>query len=117
MAAVAFRPVELISHRWEQTDKGFLLVVGGQTFRVDFNALKSYVREYGLEALGPVSVDDCLDHIALELETALGVTPRQVGSKGRLERRDTGTLIFTMKGSRITNLRISLRWNTKEQGY
>lgn len=80
----------------------------GRIYELTANALKSYYHEYGLGRGAPLGFNECLDHIAGEMEIALGRKPKPIGIRGRLFQYESSSLQFKVVGSKVTNIRISL---------
>jgi len=81
----------------------------GRVYKVTPNALRNYFGEYELGGDLFYGFNDCLEHIAQEMEVALGRKPKPVGARGRILQYESQCLLFKLIGSRIMNIRISLR--------
>lgn len=88
----------------------------GRLYEVTPGAFRSYVRDFGLgEQLAPLDMDECAGHIVSELEEALQSQPKPVGTAGRILQFDSSSLVFKVRGSRILGIRISLRYNPRQE--
>lgn len=83
--------------------------VHGRIYTLTPKALANYFREYGLDRGVPHGLDECVEHIAGEMEIALSRERKAVGIRGRLSQYESPGLIFKLVGSKVVNIRISLR--------
>lgn len=60
------------------------------------------------------SLDDCLEHIAEELEDALGGKAITTGRRGLVLQYESRDLMFRLIGSRIMSIRVSLKSGESE---
>lgn len=88
-----------------------LLRVNGMVEKLTEKALRAYISEYGLNEVG-YDMDTVLGHIASELGVArtTPIAKYLVSSKDGREvwRINSGTLVFTVVGRKVLNIRISL---------
>jgi len=91
-----------------------LIRAGGRIWRLEDKALRNYGREYGLDEVGEVfSLGECLEHITVEFEEALAKGKVTRPSK-RMLRWQAPSLVISTIGSKIVNIRISLKYNTRQ---
>ena len=83
--------------------------VHGRVYKLMPNALRSYFHEYGLDGDSTYGYNDCLEHIAREMEVALARKAKPVGIRGRLFQYESPSLLFKLVGSKVMNIRISLK--------
>jgi len=81
----------------------------GRVYALMPKALTNYLCEYGLSPEVPYELDECLNHIAGEMEIALSREGKPVGIRGQLFQYESSSLIFKLSGSKVMNIRISLR--------
>ena len=81
----------------------------GRVYALMPKALANYFREYGLNPRVPYEFDECLNHIAGEMEIALSRNGKPVGIRGQVFQYESPSLLFKLSGSRVMNIRISLR--------
>ena len=95
------------------------LKANGRTLWLTNKAVQSYMGEYGFN-LGNTGLWDaptCYRHIIGELEDALESEPKPVGTRTTMIRIDSENLIFKLIGSKITNIRISLRYSSRIKNF
>lgn len=92
--------------------KGGALYVkaGGRVYKITPQAVEKYFREYGLDECLPSEREISIGHLVEELEIALQSEPVSVGVSGRMVQYHSPSLNFKMVGSKIVNIRISLRY-------
>jgi len=82
----------------------------GRVYKVTPQAVEKYFREYGLDERVASDREVSIRHLAEELEIALQSEPVSVGVSGRMVQYHSPSLNFKMVGSKIVNIRISLRY-------
>ena len=90
-------------------DRPTYIRVHGRLYALMPKALANYFREYGLNSGVPYKLDECLNHIAGEMEVALSRNGKPVGIRGQLFQYESSSLLFKLSGSKVMNVRISLR--------
>tara|TARA_B100000949_G_C14232057_1_gene429414 strand:- start:546 stop:944 length:399 start_codon:yes stop_codon:yes gene_type:complete len=96
-------------------DEEILIRVNGRIFKLTKRAIKSYAEEYGFGEDVPFILSDCLDHISNEFEEALKSDSKPIGLRGRMVRMTSPSLIFKLVGSKIVSIRISLKYNPRQE--
>jgi hypothetical protein len=95
-------------------EEGILARAGGRVFKVTPKAMRTYVNEYGLGGDMPFDLAQCLDHIQMELEEALKGSPKPAYTRSRMIALESPSLVFKMVGSKIMNIRISLKYSSRD---
>jgi len=90
-----------------------LIRAGGRIFNLTEKAIRTYCEEYGLDEGLDFDFDECLGHIALELEEALMGTPVSVSRRTPAVRMQSRNLVFTLVGSSVAGIRISLKYSSR----
>ena len=102
-------PVRRIKPRSLTINGPAYITVRGRVYKLTPNALRSYFREYELDRGLACGFNDCLEHIAQEMEVALEGKPRAIGIRGRLFQYESQSLLFKLVGSKVMNIRINLK--------
>ena len=105
-------PVETVSV--DSLEDPIYIKIDGRIFKLLPQALKSYATEFGLVELDPLDFQECLRHIVGELRLALRTVPKVVGTRRRLSQYESPSMIFKLVGSKVVNMRISLKYNSRE---
>jgi len=95
-------------------EDGILARAGGRVFKVTPKAMRTYANEYGLGGDMPFDLEQCLDHIEMALEEALKGTPKPAYTRSRMVALESPSLVFKMVGSKIMNIRISLKYSSRD---
>ena len=94
--------------------KGPVLIrVGGRIFNLSEKAIRTYCEEYGLSEDLSFDFNECVSHIVLELEEALLSNPVSVSRRTPAVRMQSRNLVFTMIGSSVVGIRISLKYSSR----
>jgi len=72
-------------------------------------AMRKYFEEYGLGDKVPADPEECLEHIGRELGLAMRSEPNSTGTASGMVEYRSPSLIFKMIGSKVVNIRISLK--------
>lgn len=90
--------------------------VRGRIYKLMPKALTNYMGEYGLKEGVSYGFGECLDHIASEMAIALSRKRKPVGIRGLLFQYESPSLLFKVIGSKVVNIRISLRTGPSAYG-
>ena len=92
-----------------------LIRAGGRIVSLSEKAIRTYLEEYGLEDGIDFDFDECVQHIIVELEEALMGTPVPVSRRTPAVRLTSRNLVFTMIGSSVVGIRISLKYSSRNR--
>jgi hypothetical protein len=92
-----------------------LVRVRGRILSLTEKAIRTYIEEYGLGDTVEFSFDECLQHIVVELEDAFHSTPIPVSRRTPAVRLTSRNLVFTMIGSSVVGIRISLKYSSRNR--
>tara|TARA_Y100000780_G_scaffold134019_1_gene120600 strand:+ start:79 stop:492 length:414 start_codon:yes stop_codon:yes gene_type:complete len=89
--------------------------IRGRIIKLTEKAIRGYLNEYGLDESIPFEFTECIDHMRSELEVAMQSTPIPVSRRTAAVRLHSHSLIFTMIGSSVMGVRISLKYSSREK--
>ncbi|MDA0838936.1 MAG: hypothetical protein O2857_14240 [Planctomycetota bacterium] len=95
-------------------EEPILARAGGRIFKLTPKALRTYANEYGLGSDMPFDLDECVDHIEMELEEALKGDAKPAYTRSRMIALESPSLVFKLVGSKIMNIRISLKYSSRD---
>ncbi|MBI2190909.1 MAG: hypothetical protein HYU36_02855 [Planctomycetes bacterium] len=90
-----------------------LIRVGGRILNLSQKAIRTYLEEYGLNDTVGFRFEECLEHIVNELDEAMKSTPVSVSRRTPAIRIQSRNLIFTLIGSSVVGIRISLKYSSR----
>jgi hypothetical protein len=87
----------------------------GRLFNVTEKAIRTYCEEYGLGEGVSFSFEECLQHIGMGLQEALKGRQVSVSKRTPAVRVQSRNLVFTLIGSSIASIRISLKYSSRSK--
>jgi hypothetical protein len=93
----------------------YLIRSSGRLFSITEKAIRTYCEEYGLGEGVTFSFEECLQHIAMELAEALKGRPVSVSRRTPAVRVQSRNLVFTLIGSSVASIRISLKYSSRSK--